>query len=135
MEISNLEVGQSISFDILPATAAVLGSSFKNVTFEGEISPRMAVKERDIVALHIAIYPTLPQGTPNNAYQYNYIGITHPSGQFEIIPVPAIRKDSIEAKGMMKITMVFNNRSQTDLTHITQVLSGIGQVPDSVTTA
>lgn len=130
--IYDVQIGQRFSFQVYPE--AILGYRYQDVRLEGIISARTAVAYGfDIQALHANVYPSLPPGqVPNDPYQYNYVRIQHPSGEFEILGVPWIRPESIEISTGGRIVMSFDDKTQMDLDRILAALSSNGYRPDDV---
>lgn len=130
--IYDVTIGQRFSFEVYPV--AVLGNAYKDVRLEAIVSARTAASYGvDIQALHANVYPSLPPGsTPNDPFQYNYVRIEHVSGEFEVIGIPWIRQETIEISAGGKITIVFNDKTSSDLDHILLALSSNGYSPDDI---
>ena len=132
MHIYDVQINQRFSFEVYPT--AVLGNNFKDVRLEGIISARTAAAYgADIEALHANVYPTLPAGTvPNDPFQYGYIRIQYPSGEFAILGIPWIRPDSIQLSTGGRITLSFEDKTQADLERMLLALSSNGYRPDDI---
>ena len=122
---------QRVSFEVYPTT--VIGNNFRDVRLEGILSAQSATETGlDIRALHMAVYPSLPQGTPNNPFSYDWIKIQHVNGSYETIGIPWIRPDSVTLSVGGRITLVFEDKTQQDLERIQSALSANGYRPDDV---
>lgn len=128
--LKEVEIGQRFSFQVYPT--GLLGNAFNDVRMEGIMSARAAISNGvDVQSLHDNVYPTLPQGTPNDPLQYNFIKIQLANGEYTYLGTPWIRADSIVISTGGKITMVWENKTQTDLERILTALSANTLSPDS----
>lgn len=132
MSIYNVQIGQRCSFEVYPTS--VLGNNFNDVRLEGIISARTAASYGiDIQALHANVYPTLPAGTvPDDAFQYGYIRIQLPSGEFTVLGIPWIRSETVVISTGGKIVLTFEDKTQADLEKILLALSSNNFRPDGV---
>lgn len=130
--IYEVQVGQRFSFEVYPVS--VLGNNFQDVRLEGIISAQTAAAYGiDIQALHANVFPTLPSGTvPNDPFQYNYIRVRFPSGEYTVLGIPWIRSDTIVISTGGKVTMVFQDKTPTDIDNMLLALSANGYKPDSI---
>lgn len=132
MSIYNVQIGQRFSFEVYGTS--VLGNNFKDVRLEGIISAATAAAYGvDIEALHAAVYPTLPQGSaPINPFQYNYIRIQYPSGEYAILGIPWIRPETVEVAEGGTLTLSFQDKTPSDVDRILMALSSNGYRPDEI---
>lgn len=130
--IYDVQIGQRFSFEVYPTS--IIGNNFQDVRLEGILSARAAASYGvDIEALHANVYPTLPEGTvPNDPFQYSYIRIQYPSGEYGVIGIPWIRPESIVLSQGGKVMLTFDDKTQVDLDRILLALSSNGYRPDDV---
>lgn len=130
--IYDVQIGQRFSFEVYPTS--IIGNNFQDVRLEGILSARAAASYGvDIEALHANVYPTLPQGSaPNDPFQYSYIRIQYPSGEYAVLGIPWIRQESIAISNGGKLTLSFEDKTQVDLDRILMALSSNGYRPDAV---
>lgn len=131
-DIEKLGPGKRISFEVYPSS--IIGNNFKEVYLEGVIDPTLALAHGiDIEAYHAKVYPTLPQGTaPDNAFGYNYVRVRYPNGASEVIGVPWIRPETLQILQGGRIILTFEDKTQSDLDRILQILSANGMSPADV---
>ncbi len=130
--IYEIQIGQRVSFEVYPT--AILGNAFKDVVLEAICGSRQALQlGEDIVSMHRNVYPSLPEGlVPNDPFQYSYVRVQMPSGEFQTLGIPWIRPDSIVASSSAKLTLSFLDTNPTDRDRIMQALSAIGITPSTV---
>lgn len=129
--LRDVSINQRISFEVYPTS--VIGNNYRDVRLEGILSARSAASSGvDIAALHMAVYPSLPQGTPNDPFAYGYIEIQHPNGAFEVLGIPWVREDTLQISTGGRLTLIFENKTQQDLERISSALSANGYAPDEV---
>lgn len=132
MKINEVGINNRFSFEVYPTSR--LGNQFKNVRLEAILNAQTAVNSGvDIVSLHANIYPSLPSGTvPNDPYQYSYMRIQHPSGEYSTLGIPWVREETIVISESTQIVLTFNNRTEEDLSRIVLALQSNGYSPDYV---
>ena len=133
VSITEISPNTRISFEILPTGS--LGYEFKNVVFEGLISPSMAIALGvDIEADHVNRYASFKSGTPDDPRQYNYFQVTTSDGNRVTLGVPCIREGTLTVVSDRKCTLVWNSLSAKDQERLMTVLSANSLTPTSVTT-
>lgn len=93
--MTKLKIGDTVSFDLW--STYFFNGSFKNVKVMSILDIDDAKAYIDPVALHVSIYPSLPEGTPNRPDGYNYVKVKHQNGSISCIGIPWIREDTITA--------------------------------------
>lgn len=132
--INDVQIDQRFSFEVYPAS--IIGNNFKDVKLDGIISARSATTFGvDIVSLHAQVYPTLPPGTPNDPFKYSWVRVTYPNGETVTLGVPWIRPESIVVSAGGRVTIMFENKSQSDVDRMLLALSSNGFRPDDVQVA
>lgn len=89
----DFKVGQNYSFDVYPSN--ILGTNFKNVKLLAILDCDSANGIIQTKPMHINVFPYLPQGTPNNPEQYNYLKILTASGAVTAIGIPWIKESTV----------------------------------------
>lgn len=116
----NFKIRGIYSFDVYPA--ALLGTNFKAVTILSIMDAGTANREIPIRELHAQIYPTLPSGTPNDPYGYDYVKIQTTSGQITILGMAWINPNTVELLQSSVITAVISEVSAQDIMRIRNAL-------------
>lgn len=103
--IEKMKLNATVSFDVFPS--AVLGSGFTRVKVMAILDADTAKHWIDPIAMHINVFPTLPNGTPNDAYGYMYAKIRLQNGKDTCVGLPWIREETIveHVRGTMVITL------------------------------
>lgn len=123
-----------ISFEVYPTS--ILGNNFKDVLVEAVVNAQAALTfGTDIHSLHAKVFPTLPQGSvPDNPTSYPYVGIRHQNGEKQFIGIPWIRPETLTLSRGGRVTMVFEDLTQTEIDRINLSLQAINQRPDHMIT-
>lgn len=100
-----IQAGNILTFEVYPST--IIGSRFEDVKVMGTFDIDTAKYFIDPVAMHINVYPFLPEITENDAGAYQYVKVKHPNGSISVIGVPWINPDTvrISQRGTLKITI------------------------------
>ncbi len=131
MQISELEVGQKVSFEIYPSH--IHGSTFNNVTISAFFDYKLAnALGFDIISAHNMVFPSLPIGIPNDPTQYNYVQVTSESGKTLILGTPWIINNTIVVGNGRKLTLVFQDINETRKGRIINAIKHINEVPDNI---
>ncbi len=104
----------------------VLGSDFNNVTVLSILDKDSANQLIDAEAQHIAVFPYLPQGSPNNAASYNYIKIRTSAGNIAVLGLAWINENSVEEVQARTITVTIANVSASDIPKVRNCLAQNG---------
>lgn len=120
----NVNIGDTISFRIFPNT--VVGESFNYCSIKAVLDYDTVSNFIDIDALHANVYPSLPNGVPNNPCEYSYLKILQPSGQHNYIGLPWVDKSSIVVHGESNIRFSIENVIAEDISKINALLSANG---------
>ncbi len=131
MQITDLEVGQKISFEVYPAH--IFGNTFNNVTITAFFDYHLAnALGLDIVATHNTVYPTLPPGTPNDATQYNYMQVKLESGDSITLGLPWLVSSTIRISGGRTLKLTFQDIDDTRRSRIMMAVRSVNENPDNV---
>jgi hypothetical protein len=74
----------------------------------------------------VAVYPSLPVGTPNDPKQYNYIKITTTAGVSVVLGIPWINDSTVVLTETNTIVATITNVSQADIARINSCLVANG---------
>lgn len=113
-----------VSFEVYPA--AVLGNRFDNVKVEGVFGSKIAKNYIDPEAMHINVYPTLPNGVPDDPDMYDYVLLKHTNGSYSVLGIPWIREDTIEIYQKGTLTLKVDDVGPEDRTRIVRALAANG---------
>lgn len=135
MLITDVTEGTRVSFEVYPV--AYLANDFKDVTFEGVVTPSVARKlGHDLDAAHQNVYPVLVAAgvsVPNDPRQYNYAYVTFSNGESTFVGVPWIRPGTVISSNGKTLGLVFQNRDDKRRRRILEALSAINETPDAQT--
>jgi len=120
--VSSLKPGQVLSFELL---TNLLSNEYRNVVLEGVVGYKQAKRIEDVDATHANIIGSLPQGTPKNAREYNYLHITMPDGSERAVGIPWI-KDPINVVTKQIIVARINGSSIEDGDVVAKALRAYG---------
>lgn len=117
-------IGKTINFST--NAAPILGVEVRNAKLLGILDPGSAKAVDDIRAKHIQVYPYLPEGTPDSAYDYPYLKFAMADGSFRVYGLPWIKEDSIEIVATTNVVVTLKGRGQVDFDLIRQALLANG---------
>lgn len=119
-----LTFGNVLTFDVYPAT--IIGNRFIDVKVLGVFDKDTARMWIDPDAMHVNVYPTLPDGVPDDPDQYQFVKLQHLNGKVSIIGVPWIREDTIVISQKGTLTITVNDVGPVDLDRIVKALAANG---------
>lgn len=125
-----LVFGNTLSFEVYPA--AVLGARFDNVKVMGVFDKDTARMWIDPDAMHVNVYPTLPESTPDDPSQYQFVKLKHSNGHITILGVPWIREDTIEISQRGTLTLSVKDVGPVDKDRIVRALAANGYQVDKL---
>ena len=127
----HLNFGNIVSFDVYPAT--IIGARFKDVKVLGVFDKdTAAVLGIDPDAQHINVYPTLPDGVPDDPGEYEYVKVKHPNGSTSVLGVPWIREDTIMVSQRGTLTIVIADVTPQDKDRIVTAINANGYRVDKL---
>lgn len=119
-----LKNGQVVTFKL---NTKLLPDIYSKVTVLGTVDYELAIATSgdDLTAIHSNIYSTLPEGTPANPRDYDYLIVRTAAGERKAVGLPWIMEPItvIEQKGL-RITIP--NASSSDITLISKDLQSRG---------
>lgn len=121
---SDVNIFSTVSFEVYPAQ--ILGTGFHNAKVMGIIDADTARRWIDPVAMHAAVYPTLPEGSINQYDQYLYLKLLLANGQTTAIGLPWIRDDSYVVNEARRLQFIIENVTADDEPRIRRALSANG---------
>lgn len=117
-------VNSKYNFEVFPVQ--ILGVDFKNVVVLGVITADIAQNFLDIDAVHVQVYPYLPQGTPNDPRSYDYVMIKSLSGEKTVLGIPWINADTIINVESGIIAVQISNVNSQDIQRVSDALIANG---------
>lgn len=131
MLITEVQIGQKVSFEVYPST--IYGSNHNGVTVTGFVDAATAqALGYDIFAMHQNVYPSLPAGTPDDPTQYSYVMVVGNNGGRILLGSPWIVSDSIRIDSGKTLTLVFQNLDEQRKNRIIEACKRNNENPDSV---
>lgn len=122
---NDIEIGSVVSFEMYPSL--MIGASYTRATVEGIINSSDAIKSGlDVQAVHRQVYPTLPDGVPNNATAYYYLKLKLLSGEHTVIGIPWIKADTYEVVPSTTLRFTIPNVDVDDEAIIRTQLGALG---------
>lgn len=85
--------GKVVSFEVYPI--GHLGDIYKKVEVLSILDYETAKQYRDIAATAVAVYPTLPQGTPKDYTKYKYLKLKHTDGAISVLALEWVNSSTI----------------------------------------
>ena len=112
------------SFNVYPSP--ILGNGYKNVTVLAILDYSTAIGFADIEAVHENVFKYLPAGTPNRPQDFDYLLIRTESGVNTVVGIPWIVEESIQLIESLKINVVIEGASTSDVERLRGCLSQNG---------
>lgn len=127
--LSKMGLGDTVSFDVYPQ---ILGTGFKRVKVLAFLDMDTAKYWIDPLAMHINVYPSIPQTTPNRADGYSYVKIQFQNGDVTCLGIPWIREETIEKHQGGSMSIRWNDITVEEMDKIVLALTSNGHYPDVV---
>jgi hypothetical protein len=112
---------------------AVIGQGYTGATVMAILDWESAQAYINPATVHAAVFPSLPNGTPNNFQAYPYLKIKTASGQVTAVGFPWIQDASYLVQQAAKLTIVVDSVSPTDQNNIRAALSALGFINATIT--
>ncbi len=122
--IGGIQNGQTISFKL---HTKLIADIYTNVKVLGVISYDIAIQFEDVAAQHANIIATLPDGTPKNPQDYDYLYVETIDKQRRAVGVPWI-KDPIVVVDSASIRVTVNNATTADVEKVRDALNAYGYI-------
>lgn len=117
------DIGQRFNFEIWPAQ--LIGTRFNNVTYLGSVDAS-GVTQFEPRSKHIAVYPTLPSGTPDRYDGYIYHRFRLPNGLVTFVGDPWIKVNTLVKLDNIRIEIRVGSVSAADADNIKQMFLNNG---------
>lgn len=131
MSYNLLALKNSVSFSVWPT--ALLGTSFNNVKVVATMDAETVRAFADVVAIHKQVYPSLPQGTPEDIDDFSFVKIQKEDGSFQYLALPWIREDTITLELTRTLRLTIANVTPDDRPRIIAALSSNGFTATEIT--
>lgn len=128
--LDQFSLGDYASFEVYPS--GILKTSYTNVQIKAIVDADTARYWIDPPALHANVFPTLPQGTPNDYQAYSYLKIILPDGTPTAVGIPWIDESTFEVQTLASLRFTVENVNPSDRQRIIQALSSNGYTAVSV---
>lgn len=119
--ITSEHIGKVISFETY--AQSLIGKEFKRCKVLGILDLNSAMKENDVAALAVAIYPSLPKGTLKDYREYQYVKVRLVDGVEMCIANQWIKDHSIEVYEDVTATFTVSGISASDVDLIVRILA------------
>lgn len=105
LNTNDIVLGSVVSFEMYPSM--LVAASYTRARVEGILNFQDASRYIDATAMHINVYPTLPESTPNKADAYYYLKLKLLSGETAVIGIPWIKESTyqIVASNSLRFTI------------------------------
>jgi len=131
MLTSEIQVGQTISFSVYPAS--YIGLDFTRVKVDAVLNAQIAgLLGFDVMGMHAAVYPTLPQNTNNDPLSYTYYQLSLQSGGKVIVADKWIMEDTLVVDSVSPMTLYWDNVSAIEKQRIINAVTANGVPPTSI---
>jgi hypothetical protein len=131
MSLTLDQVGKTVSFRLIPE--AVISDNFTDVILEG-ITTWDQVKYIDPAVKHQLVYPTLPEGTPNDYRGYLYAIIRPAVGDVTAVGLPWIDPLSVKTVSKTDIIITISGSGVSDIDDIRALLSSRNYTVSNIVT-
>lgn len=106
-----------VTFEVYPSH--IFGNRLSDVTYVATLDPQTALDlGEDIRALHANAFESLPVGTPDDPFQYDYVRIRTNEGKYLILGLPFIREDTLKVNTGRTLYMTFENLNEEQVQRI-----------------
>lgn len=113
------DIGKSFNFQVYPS--ALLGANFTRVKLMALLSAD-GVREFEPAIKHRQVYPSLPDGTPDDFRLYLYGKFTLENGEVTVIGLPWIKEETLKVNTNTTVTVVLQNVSAADIPRLSNAL-------------
>lgn len=122
VSFKNIANRSRVTFEVYPSN--VFGYKLTDVTFVAELDPQTALDlGEDIRALHASVFESLPPGTPDDPFQYDYVRVRTNEGKYLILGLPFIREGTLTVNSGRTLRMTFENINEAQIDRIFKSLA------------
>jgi hypothetical protein len=118
-------LGDTVSFDMYPTPITGGSHKFAKVLSVLDAQTLSALGE-DPVAMHDQVYPYLPSGTPDSAWQYSYLKLQLANQTIVYVGLTWIKEDSVQVTAMTDILVRIRRVQPSDVAKVALALSSNG---------
>lgn len=119
--INNSMNGKVIGFQVYPS--AILTDDFSDVKLIGIVTHEGVSSWISPSMMHANVYPTLPEGTPNDYRAYEYVIIRKQDGSVTALGLPWIKEDTVTVADSVELIVTIRDKSITDIPRLRQILT------------
>lgn len=122
VSFSNIPTRSRVTFEVYPSN--VYGYRLSDVTYVATVDPQTALDlGEDIRALHASVFESLPPGTPDDPFQYDYVRVRTNEGKYIILGLPFIRDGTLSVNSGRTLYMTFDNINEEQIQRVFKALS------------
>lgn len=125
-------IGSKITFNVYPS--AIIGTTFKSVEVKAILDPETMFNIRDLRAIHVQVYATLPNGTEQDPDKLTYIKFLLPNGKVEYLADCWINGSTLQLETTKDFQIVLMDVTPSDRERYKQILVSSGATIKSATT-
>lgn len=119
--ITSDHIGKVVTFETY--SQAIIGEEFSRCKVLGILDLNSAMRENDVAALAVAIYPSLPSGTPRDYRNYRYIKVRCVSGNEICVAQEWIKPSSVQVYEDVAAQFTVRGISANDVDTIVRILA------------
>lgn len=119
--INNAMIGKIIGFQVYPS--AILTDDFTDVKLIGIATHEGVSSWISPARMHANVYPTLPDGVPNDYRAYEYAIIRKQDDTVTALGLPWIKEDTVTVSDSVEIVVTIRDKSITDIPRLRQILT------------
>lgn len=119
--INNTMIGKVIGFQVYPS--AILTDDFSDVKLIGFVNYEGVASWISPAVLHATVYPTLPEGVPNDYRAYEYVLLRKQDNTVAALGLPWIKEDTVTVSDSVELIVTIRGKSISDINNLRQVLT------------
>jgi hypothetical protein len=124
MLVSDVRIGDTVDFQL--HTNSALPLKYLGVKVLAVLDLGTARLFSPVESYHTSIYPTLPEGTPNDANDYLYFKLQQMNGEVVCIGQPWVREETLAVAGRSTLQVTIDNVTVEDIPKVVEALSSNG---------
>lgn len=125
MSLASIKRNDVVSFQIYPV--GLIKGTFDSVTFQDRVSANTArLLNTDVVAVWNSVYPTLPEGTTNDPYLYDWLTFTTSTGEFIVLASVFINEATLTTSESSHYQIDIYDGDVDVLTEVRKAINAVG---------
>jgi len=124
MLLTSANIGDVVNFSVYPSS--IIGTSFQRVKVKAFLDADSARAYLDPTAMHLAVFPTLPPGVPNDPDKYPWVKLELENGKITVVGLPWIDEITVEVQSSTQLQIVVSEITAADVARVRQALVAAG---------